>query len=164
MRRIKYPRLLLVLLPQLALAGFVAAQPTDNDLLAGFCLGAGQIEAADSEKALNDWSAASKVKEASKKFESNHLSRFQDYLTARGFPGANPADQTAVAIAIGQGKGAATECIEGVSKKTNECRVLMPLSAPFDFQSYERRTSSSRGTVSSCERVDRCHKPLGLPF
>lgn len=161
---LKHLGFLLLISPLFMLEGPLAAQPTDNDLLAGFCLGAGQVEAADSEKVLNEWSVSNEDRASSQKFEINHLSRFQNYLTARGFPNSRRDDQTAITIAIGQGRRAAADCRDEVSKKVNKCGSLMPRTPPFDFQSYEHCASVSRGKVSSCERVDRCHKSLELPF
>jgi hypothetical protein len=125
----------------LALIGGAAdAQPTDNDLLAAFCIGAARgFEAGASQGPMGDAAEMKAVTE-------HNVARYRDYLAARGWLGPVRPPLSGLLIAMNRGEASGRACaIYG----------NLPL--------YEGKGSPD--DPPSCREIDKCWRAdNGLPF
>ncbi len=145
---------LIFAIPQLAMA---QQRPidiaTDQELFAGYCLGAEQ-QAATTDLVTGNPS----LDEPIKKVREAQMTRLRGYLQARGF-GAIQRDLVAnqgVILSIARGKADVLTCNAHIESCVQECQKVKPYTI--------KCATDCRDLNLSCHTISRCYNDNMLPF
>lgn len=149
-----------------------AAQPTDNEMFAAYCLGVVEQQAADRTLGLQaDCKGATVCEEAKRDSqreapgEAERLQRLKTYLLLR--QGTSPEGQVVRSLAMLKQKGIADtkQCLEGTlanfEKSFRDCREVC---SPKWLQEGPCKVCTDKYEPEACRQIIRCKDLSRLPF